>query len=327
MSRARVAAVDCGTNTVKLLVGEVVDGALVELARESRMVRLGQGVDRTGRLDEAALARAFAALDEYADLLRHHDVARVRFCATSATRDAANADVFTAGVRARLGVEPEVLPGAAEAALSFAGAVRHLHERPDGPVLVVDIGGGSTELVLGRAGGAGEAGAVTHARSADVGSVRLHERLLHDDPATPEQVAACRAAVDAALDEVVASVGAGGGDVDGERVPVTDAVALVGVAGTVTTVAAHVLGLSSYDRRAIDQSVVATGDVLAAVDELVAMSAEQRRQLPYVHPGRADVLDAGALVLGQVVRRVGLPTLTVSEADILDGIAWSLVDA
>lgn len=317
MSGARVAAVDCGTNTVKLLVGEVGPGStLTELARESRMVRLGQGVDRTGRLDDHALRRAFAALDEYAALLAAHGVGRVRFCATSATRDAANAAAFVDGVRARLGVEPEVLPGADEAALSFAGAVRHLRERPDGPVLVLDIGGGSTELVRGLVAGSGP-GEVTHGRSADVGSVRLHERLLHHDPASPDQVAACVAAVDAALDEVTG--GPGG-------VPLDDAVALVGVAGTVTTVAAHVLGLASYDRAAIDQSVLGRDDVLRAVDELVAMTARERRALPYVHPGRADVLDAGALVLGQVVRRVGLPALTVSEADILDGIAWSMVD-
>jgi exopolyphosphatase/guanosine-5'-triphosphate,3'-diphosphate pyrophosphatase len=312
-----VAAVDCGTNTVKLLVAEVLpDGGLRDLARESRMVRLGQGVDRTGRLDDEALARTFAALDEYADLVRTHAADRVRFCATSATRDASNAEVFVAGVRERLGVEPDVLPGEAEAALSFAGAVRHLRRRPEGPVLVVDIGGGSTEVVLGRVEEPGGAagGRVEAAHSMDVGGVRLHERLLHDDPPTPDQVGACAHAVEEALDEATRTVDLGA------------AGTVVGVAGTITTVAAGVLDLPSYDRDAIDQSVLAVDDVAEFVDRLVRMSTAERRALPYVHPGRADVIGAGAVVLAHVLRRARVATLTVSEADILDGIAWSMVD-
>ena len=194
-----IAAIDCGTNTIKLLIGDPPDVAV----RETRMVRLGQGVDRTGRLSEEALARAFAAVDEYAALVREHDVSRIRFCATSATRDAANGDVFAAGVRERLGVSPEVLTGDEEAALAFDGAVRHLRTPPATPVLVVDIGGGSTELVLGGA-------TPDAAHSMDVGSVRLHERHLHDDPPTPAQVRACVDDIDATLDAEPGRPGVGG---------------------------------------------------------------------------------------------------------------------
>lgn len=299
-----LAAIDCGTNTIKLLVAS--DGA--DVVRTARMVRLGQGVDRTGRLADDALERAFAAIDEYADLLREHGVRpeRTRFCATSATRDASNAEVFRAGVRARLGLEPEVLSGAEEAALAFGGAVRHLGSAPPAPVLVVDVGGGSTELILGPADG----GAPQAAHSMDIGSVRLHERHVRSDPPTDAEVAAVLADVDAALDPC----------------PVDPAAAatVVGVAGTVTTVAAGVLGLTAYDREAIDQARLATDDVLALVDRLVAMPRAERLALPWMHPGRADVIDAGALIVATVLRRSGAATLLVSESDILDGIAWSI---
>ena len=299
-----IAAIDCGTNTIKLLIGDLPD----VVVREARMVRLGQDVDRTGRLADDALARTFAAVEEYAGLVAAHDVSRVRFCATSATRDAANAQVFSDGVLARLGVRPEVLSGEEEAALSFAGAVRHLAGRdllgrPDEPVLVVDVGGGSTELVLG-------AGEPTSAHSMDIGSVRLHERHLHDDPPTAAQVAACVADIDAAL--------------DASPVPIGDAATVVGVSGTVTTVAAGVLGLPAYAREAIDQQVLAVEDIHDLVERLVAMPVAERLALPYMHPGRADVIDAGALIWSRVLRRTGLTTVLVSESDILDGIAWSI---
>ncbi len=298
-----VAAVDCGTNTVKLLV----TGPDGELVREMRMVRLGQDVDRTGRLSHEALARTFAALDEYAALLREHAVRpeRVRFCATSATRDAANADVFRAGVRERLGVEPEVVTGAEEAALAYGGAVRHLRVAPAHPVLVVDVGGGSTELVLGDVDGP------TAADSMDIGSVRLHERHVHTDPPTADEVAAVRADVDRALDAC--------------PVDPASAATVVGVAGTVTTIAAGVLDLAAYDRAAIDQAVLDVADVQALVDRLVAMPRARRLALPWLHPGRADVIDAGALILGRVLERSGATSLVVSESDILDGIAASLL--
>jgi exopolyphosphatase/guanosine-5'-triphosphate,3'-diphosphate pyrophosphatase len=296
-----VAAVDCGTNTIKLLIGTLPDVAV----REMRIVRLGQDLDRTGRIADEALERAFAAIDEYAALIRDHDVPpeRVRFVATSASRDAANAADFVAGVRRRLGVEPEVVSGAEEAALSFGGAVRNLRTPPAAPVLVLDIGGGSTELVLGAEG-------PESSDSMDIGSVRLHERHLHSDPPTPEEVAACVRDIDAHL---AAS-------------PVDPAAAatVVGVAGTVTTVAAAVLDLPAYDRSAIDQAVLPVADVLEAVDRLVGMSVTERRALPYMHPGRADVIDAGALILACALRRAAVESLVVSESDILDGIAWSV---
>ena len=295
-----VAAIDCGTNTVKLLIGDLPGVAV----RETRMVRLGQDVDRTGRLTDAALARAFAAIDEYAALIAAHDVQRIRFCATSATRDAANAQAFSEGVFERLGVRPEVLTGAEEAAIAFDGAVRHLATAPAHPVLVIDVGGGSTELILGDA-------RPRSADSMDLGSVRLHERHLHDDPPTAEQVAACVADIDAAL--------------DGCPVDPGEAATVVGIAGTVTTLAAGVLDLPAYDRDALDQQVLRIDDVLATVDEIVAMPVARRLDLPYLHPGRADVIGAGALILSRVLRRARVDTIVVSEADILDGIAWSMV--
>jgi exopolyphosphatase / guanosine-5'-triphosphate,3'-diphosphate pyrophosphatase len=296
-----VAAIDCGTNTIKLLIGELPGVA----EREMRLVRLGQGVDRTGRLADEALERTFAAIDEYAALIAAHRVPpeRIRFCATSATRDAANGDVFAAGVRQRLGVAPEVISGAEEAALAFDGAVRNLRTPPETPVLVVDIGGGSTELILGT-------DAPESAHSMDIGSVRLHERHLHSDPPTADEVASCVADIDAHL--------------DASPVDVPRAATVVGVAGTVTTVAAAVLDLPAYDPDAIDQSVLAVPDVHAAVDRLVALPVEDRLALPFMHPGRADVIDAGALILSRVLRRSRLRTMIVSEADILDGIAWSI---
>jgi exopolyphosphatase / guanosine-5'-triphosphate,3'-diphosphate pyrophosphatase len=295
-----VAAIDCGTNTIKLLIGDLPHVAV----REIRMVRLGQDVDRTGRLADEALGRAFAAIDEYAALVRAHGADRIRFCATSATRDAANAQVFSDGVHARLGVRPEVLSGAEEAALAFEGAVRHLAPAPVPPVLVIDVGGGSTELILGDTG-------PQEAHSMDIGSVRLHERHLRDDPPTEEQVAACVGDIDAALDAC--------------PVDPASAATVVGIAGTVTTVAAGVLDLPAYDRDAIDQQVLRVEDVHATVDRIVAMPVARRLDLPYLHPGRADVIDAGAMILSRVLRRVRTDTLVISESDILDGIAWSLV--
>ncbi len=303
LSRNPVAAIDCGTNTIKLLIADLPDGP--ELVREARMVRLGQGIDRTGRIAEEALERTLAAVDEYADLIRRHGADRVRFVATSATRDAENRQVFVDGVSERLGVEPEVVTGAEEAALAYDGAVRHLRTPPGAPVLVVDIGGGSTELIRGSE-------APEQAHSMDIGSVRLHERHLHSDPPTREEVAACTRDIDAHLDDC--------------PVLARDAATVLGVAGTVTTVAAGVLGLPAYSREATDQSVLAVADVHAHVERLLALTVDQRRALPWMHPGRADVIGAGALILDRVLRRAGVESLLVSESDILDGIAWSLVD-
>lgn len=298
----RVAAIDCGTNSVKLLIGEPPH----VLVRESRMVRLGQDVDRTGVLGEAALARTFAAVDEYAELVRRHGVTRLRFCATSATRDAGNAHEFTDGVRERLGVTPEVLTGEEEAALVFEGAVGHLRVPVAKPVLVVDVGGGSTELVLG--GDRPES-----AVSLDIGSVRLHERHLHDDPPSSEQVAACVADIERQLDAC--------------PVPLARAASVVGTSGTVKTLAAAMLELPFYDRDAVDGAELTTAATTAYAERLVGMTVAERRRIPSMHPGRADVIGAGALIWTRVLARTEVSTYRVSEADILYGIAASLVQA
>lgn len=301
----RLAAIDCGTNTIKLLIGSVEDGHLEVLEREARMVRLGQDLDRTGVIADAALERAFAAIEEYAALIHEHGVERIRFVATSATRDARNASVFTDGVRERLGVEPEVVAGTEEAALAYDGALRNLRATPAPPVLVVDIGGGSTELILGDRTGP------ESSYSMQIGSVRLHERHLHTDPPTAEEIAACVADVDAALDACPVSA--------------ADAATVIGVAGTITTITAGVLGLETYDREAIDQGRLAVADVQALIDRVLAMTVAERKALGWMHPGRADVIGAGGLILSRVLVRSGAGELLVSESDILDGIAWSLV--
>ena len=299
----RVAAVDCGTNSIRLLVADVDAREKSDVHREMRVVRLGEGVDRTGRLAPQALERTRAALVDYAATCRSLGVERTRMVATSATRDAANREDFVAMVRDVLGADPEVVSGDEEAALSFDGATRGL-DPADGPFLVMDIGGGSTELVLGTT-------VVEAARSVDVGCVRLTERHLAGDPPTPAQVVAAERDVDAALD-VVRSV-----------VPVGRARTAVGLAGSVTTVAALALDLPAYDSAAIHLSRIPAADVRTVTDRLLAMTREQRAALPVMHPGRVDVIGAGALVLATLVDRLGLPEVLVSEADILDGIAWS----
>ena len=304
-----VAAIDCGTNTIKLLIAEYVDGRLVDVEREMRMVRLGQDLDRTGVLADEALARAFAAIDDYAALIRAHGCDRVRFVATSASRDARNAEVFIDGVRTRLGIEPEVVPGTEEAALAFDGAVRGLRTPPVLPVLIVDIGGGSTELIRGSSAAAGAR--PDEAFSMDIGSVRLHERHLRSDPPTPGEIAACRADIEAALDACPVSPAQAG--------------TVIGVAGTFTQLAAGVLGLDHYDRALIDQARLRLDDLRVLVDRLLGMTVDERRHLPYMHPGRADVIGSGGLIAVSVLARTGLAEFVVSESDILDGIAWSLI--
>jgi exopolyphosphatase / guanosine-5'-triphosphate,3'-diphosphate pyrophosphatase len=305
----RVAAVDCGTNSIRLLVADIdpAAGTLAEVDRRMEIVRLGEGVDRTGALSPAALARTFTACDAYAEVIRSTGAERVRFVATSASRDVDNRDEFAAGVRDRLGVDPEVVTGDVEARLSFAGATRELLSGPDPrPFLVTDIGGGSTELVLGDTD-------VTAARSVDVGCVRMTERHLHDDPPTGQQVAAARADVEAAVRQA------------GETVPLAEARTLVGLAGSVTTVAAMALDLPAYDRDRIHHSRISAGDVHDVAQRLLAMTRAERAALPFMHPGRVDVIGAGALVLAVALEYVPVDEVLVSEHDILDGIAWSLV--
>jgi exopolyphosphatase / guanosine-5'-triphosphate,3'-diphosphate pyrophosphatase len=299
----RVAALDCGTNSLRLLVADVADGVLTDVHREMQVVRLGQGVDRTGELAPAALERTRVALREYAATCAALGVERTRLVATSATRDARNRADFVAMVQQTLGVPPEVVSGDEEAALSFDGATRGLHPA-EGPFLVVDIGGGSTELVLGTR-------SVEAARSVDVGCVRLTERHLLDDPPTAAQVAAAEADVDAALALVR------------EVVPVEQARLAVGLAGSVTTVAAHALRLPEYLPETIHLSRLGAAAVVGACTELLEMPRTERAGLPYMHPGRVDVIGAGALLLRTLVDRLGWAELLVSEADILDGIAWS----
>jgi exopolyphosphatase/guanosine-5'-triphosphate,3'-diphosphate pyrophosphatase len=304
----RVAAVDCGTNSIRLLVADIdpASAVLAEVDRRMEIVRLGEGVDRTGRFAPAALERTFAACRRYAEIIEDAQAERVRFVATSASRDVMNRDDFVAGVHAAIGVPPEVVSGEEEAALSFAGATRELlgtecHQ----PFLVVDIGGGSTELVLGGT-------SVQSARSVDIGCVRMTERHLHEDPPTVEQKAAARADIEAGIALAAQSV------------PMQQAGTLVGLAGSVTTVAAMALDLPAYLPERIHRSRVPAAEVRAVTSRLLAMSREQRAALPFMHPGRVDVIGAGALILACVVDAVGLDEVLVSEHDILDGIAWSL---
>ncbi len=301
----RVAAFDCGTNSLRLLVADIdVDaGTSEDLVRQLRIVRLGQGVDRTGRIADASLQRVFGAVEEFMAVVLEHDVKRIRFCATSAARDAENSEDFLVGIRERTGVEPEVLGGDEEARLSFAGATRDLPPLPE-PVLVVDIGGGSTELILGNADGS-----IVAAESLDIGSVRLNERHLASDPPSKDEIAGAEADIDSALDDC--------------SVDSREAGAVIGVAGTVTTLAAAVLDLATYDPSLIHHSVLRPDAVQGAVARLLAMEVEQRKALPYMHPGRADVIGAGGLILDRILRRTTVKSMLVSEHDILDGIAWS----
>lgn len=317
MTATRVAGIDCGTNSIRLLVADVDDqGRLVDLDRRMEVVRLGAGVDRTGRIAPESLERTLDAARRYARICEDLGVERIRFVATSATRDAENRADFVDGVRDALGVEPEVVSGAEEASLSFRGATSVLAGRHPGPFLVVDLGGGSTELVLGTT-------SVVASHSMDVGCVRLSERHLHSDPPTAEEIAAASADVVAALDAAA------------KDVPLGRTATLVGLAGSVTTVTAHVLDLDEYDPRAIDGAVLAVDSVLDACRDLLTMSRAKRARLPFMHPGRVDVIGAGALVWSDVVSRVRaevgraggrLSTVVVSEHDILDGITLSAAE-
>ncbi|MFF9349582.1 exopolyphosphatase [Streptomyces sp. NPDC014734] len=308
----RVAAIDCGTNSIRLLVADAdpSTGEFVELDRRMEIVRLGQGVDRTGRLAPEALERTFAACRRYAEVIEEHGARRIRFVATSASRDAENRDEFVRGVRDILGAEPEVISGDQEAEFSFTGATRELAGRDHlaKPYLVVDIGGGSTEFVVGD-------DHVRAARSVDMGCVRMTERhLVHDgavtDPPTPERLDAIRADIEAAL------------DLAEEGVPLTGAATLVGLAGTVTTVAAIALGLERYDSEAIHHSRISLEQVEEITARLAASTHAERARIGAMHPGRVDVITSGALILLAVMRRAGAREVVVSEHDILDGIAW-----
>jgi exopolyphosphatase/guanosine-5'-triphosphate,3'-diphosphate pyrophosphatase len=300
----RVAAIDCGTNSVRLLIADVGGGSLTDVARRMEIVRLGQDVDRTGRLAPEAIARTRRALLGYAAEIAELGVSRVRMCATSASRDASNAADFRDMVRCVLGVDPEVISGDEEARLSFTGAVQGLGAQP--PYLIVDIGGGSTEFVSGRS-------AVEHAVSVDIGCVRMTERHLRSDPPTAAEVAAAERDITAAVDAALAAV------------PGREAKTLVGLAGSVTTVTALALGLPGYDATRIHHARVGYDAVAKVTADLLAATVAQRRALPVMHPGRADVIGAGALILRTIMERSGQSSVVASEHDILDGIAWGLV--
>ncbi len=312
----RVGAVDCGTNSIRLLVADVDDaGLLTDVVRRTQIVRLGQGIDRTGVISAEAMERTLAMSREYAAQCREHGVEAVRFVATSASRDARNADEFVAGVVEAFGdldVAPEVVGGDDEARLSFTGATGDLRRLGiPGPYLVVDLGGGSTELVRGTDD-------VEAGRSIDIGCVRMTERHLAGDPPTDDEVVAARADVALALDDAERTV-----DLSGLG-------AVVGLAGSITTVTAHALGLGSYDRDAIHLAEVPLEEHRLACRSLLGMSHEERLRLPYMHPGRVDVIGAGALVWHEVLGRVALRSpgvrVVTSEHDILDGIALSVAD-
>ena len=300
----RVAAIDCGTNSIRLLIADIDGNNFREVVRDMEIVRLGQGVDETGQFHPDAIARTLAAVDKFAAEIAKRGVEKIRFCATSATRDATNRHLFVDGVRDRLGIELEVISGDEEAALSFAGAIKDL-DPSNGPFLVVDIGGGSTEFVFGTS-------TVEAARSVNIGCVRMTERHFASDPATPEQIEAARSDIQAAIEQAAAVV------------PITKAKTLVAVAGTATTVAAAALDLAEYDRHAIHFSRISAQQTHDAATMFATSTREQRLALGYMHPGRVDVIAAGSLVLSEIMKATGASEFVASESDILDGMAFSL---
>ncbi len=307
MTARRAAAIDCGTNSIRLLIADVdpVAGTARDVVREMLIVRLGEGVDATGAFAPAALQRTFAACRTYAETLADAGSPPLRFVATSASRDVSNRAQLVAGVRDILGVDPEVISGQEEADLSFRGATVDLPDDVAAPYLVVDIGGGSTEFVLGTR-------SPTHRTSVDIGCVRMTERHLDADPPSAEQVRATVADIDAAIERA------------GRAVPLDEAATLVGLAGSVTTVAALALGLPRYDATRIHHSRIPLAEVRRVSDALLAMPRAQRAALPVMHPGRVDVIGAGALVLRRIMDATGAADVLVSEHDILDGAVWSV---
>lgn len=305
----RVAAIDCGTNSIRLLIADITNGTLTDVVRTMVIVRLGEGVDKTGEFSQAALERTFAAIETFAALISQHQPEQVRFVATSASRDVSNRSEFVAGIVSRLGIEPDIISGDEEAELSFLGATADLinfNDPPVAPYLVIDIGGGSTEFVLGTTG-------PIAAISTNVGCVRMTERHLKSDPATPQEIAAATSDIDAAIDAAYAGV------------PIAQANSLIGLAGSVTTVAAIALGLSEYDSVAIHGSRISAQDVHRVTQDLLAMTRAERAKLGPMHEGRIDVIGSGALVLDRIMVRTGLKQVVVSERDILDGIARGLI--
>ncbi len=302
---SRVAAIDCGTNSIRLLIADISNGNFHEVLRTMEIVRLGQGVDQNKAFHPDAIARTLTAVTLFQDQIASKGVEKIRFCATSATRDATNRNLFIDGVRDILGVEVEVIPGEEEAALSFIGATKEL-DQSEGPFLVVDIGGGSTEFVYGDK-------KVISAKSVNIGCVRMSERHLNTQPPSTAQISQAIVDIDIAITQA-ASV-----------VPITTAKTLVAVAGTATTVAAAALNLPEYDRHVIHLSKISAPAVHKVAGSFQAMSKDEISSLGYMHPGRVDVITAGALVLSRIMAATGASEFVASESDILDGMAWSLI--
>jgi len=311
----RVGAIDCGTNSIRLLIADVDpdSGMLTDLVRRMEIVRLGHGVDRTGIIAPEAMSRTVAQAREYATQCSQLGVERVRFVATSASRDARNAQEFVLGVRdafAAFGIAPEVVTGHEEASLSFQGATGDLRAKGiPGPYLMVDLGGGSTEFVRGTLD-------VQQARSVDVGCVRMTERHLRSDPPTPSEIAAAVVDIEAAIDQAAEVVGFHGIST------------LVGLAGSITTITAHALRLTRYEPEKIHLSQLPSAQIIDACASLLSMTRAQRAALPFMHAGRVDVIGAGALVWSTIIRRLqrdaAITAVVTSEHDILDGIALSV---
>jgi len=302
---SRVAAIDCGTNSIRLLIADIAGGNFKEVLRTMEIVRLGQGVDQNKAFHPDAIGRTLKAVELFRDQIVSKGVEKIRFCATSATRDATNRSLFTDGVREILGIEVEVIPGEEEAELSFIGATKELRQR-DAPFLVVDIGGGSTEFVFGSQ-------KVEFAKSVNIGCVRMSERHLNTQPPTMAQVAQAIVDIDIEITQAAAVV------------PITTAKTLVAVAGTATTVAAAALELTDYDRHLIHLSRISSDKVHKVAANFQSMSKDQIASLGFMHPGRVDVITAGSLVLSRIMAATGATEFVASESDILDGMAWSLI--
>ena len=302
----RVAAIDCGTNSIRLLIADIAGGNFREIYRTMEIVRLGQGVDKNKAFHPDALDRTLKATALFAEEIARRGVERMRFCATSATRDATNRELFINGVKSLLGVAPEVISGEEEAALSFKGATKELRG-VGAPYLVIDIGGGSTEFVFGSE-------RVEFAKSQNIGCVRMSERHFSTIPPQAEEIAGARADIDEAIKGAA------------EIVPITEARTLIAVAGTATTVAAAALGLSTYNRHSIHLSRISAEKTHQVSEMFLSLNRDEIAALGYMHPGRVDVIGAGSLVLSRIMTLTGAEEFVASESDILDGMAWSLAD-
>ena len=303
---SQVAVIDCGTNSIRLLIAEISGSTFKEVIRTMEIVRLGQGVDENKAFHPDAINRTLLAVKSFKEIIDRNNVDKIRFCATSATRDAKNRNLFIDGVRDILNVQVEVIPGEEEAALSFTGATYQL-DQGSGPFLVVDIGGGSTEFVYGDK-------KVISAKSVNIGCVRMSERHLTNQPPTMDQIASAIVDIDIAITQAAVSV------------PINSAKSLIAVAGTATTVAAAALDLSKYDRDLIHLSKISADKVHKVAQMFQSMNKSEISALPYMHEGRVDVITSGSLVLSRVMAATGAAEFVASESDILDGMAFSLIN-